>query len=161
VLALLTLAGLITVVWLAGLPGRIAIARKHPDAAAVKIMGYAGFLAGVPWIQAFIWAFTPTDIVDIRRMPRLPRTSLLSPRTCSTGPFARPPALRTHIRALHPLHAILSMASQGQAPANESDPSCWERANIPNIKAVPQRPLHTVLRSKCPLRLTKIAAVFD
>lgn len=54
---------------IAGLPGQIAIARKHPDAEAVKIMGYAGFLAMVPWIQAFIWAFKPTDIVDIRRFP--------------------------------------------------------------------------------------------
>ena len=70
VLFLLGAAGLITVVWLAGLPGRIAIARKHPDAEAVKMMGYAGFLAAVPWIQAFIWAFKPTDIVDIRRFPR-------------------------------------------------------------------------------------------
>jgi hypothetical protein len=35
----------------------------------VKIMGYAGFLAVVPWIQAFIWAFRPTDVVDIRRFP--------------------------------------------------------------------------------------------
>jgi hypothetical protein len=70
VLLLLAGAGLVTVVWLAGLPGRIAIARKHPDAEAVKMMGYAGFLAAVPWIQAFIWAFKPTDIVDIRRFPR-------------------------------------------------------------------------------------------
>jgi len=70
VLMLLVLAALITVVWLAGLPGRIAIARKHPDAEAVKLMGYAGFLAAVPWIQAFIWAFKPTDIVDIRRFPK-------------------------------------------------------------------------------------------
>jgi hypothetical protein len=62
--------GLIFVVWLAGLPGRIAIARKHPDAEAVKVMGYAGFLVAVPWIQAFIWAFKPTDIVDIRRFPK-------------------------------------------------------------------------------------------
>jgi len=69
VLALLVLAGLISVVWLAGLPGRIAIQRKHPDAEAVQMMGYAGFLAAVPWIQAFIWAFKPTDIVDIRRFP--------------------------------------------------------------------------------------------
>ena len=69
VLALLVLASLITMVWLAGLPGRIAIARKHPDAEAVKMMGYAGFLAAVPWIQAFIWAFKPTNIVDIRRFP--------------------------------------------------------------------------------------------
>ena len=69
VLFLLVMSGLIFLVWLAGLPGRIAIQRKHPDAEAVKMMGYAGFLAAVPWIQAFIWAFKPTDIVDIRRFP--------------------------------------------------------------------------------------------
>ena len=63
------LGGLAGLVWLAGLPGRIAIARKHPDAEAVKLMGYAGFLMAVPWIQAFIWAFKPTNIVDIRRFP--------------------------------------------------------------------------------------------
>ena len=71
--ATLALAGigmLVTVIWLMGLPGRIAIARKHPDAEAVKVMGYAGFLAVVPWIQAFIWAFKPTDIIDIRRFPK-------------------------------------------------------------------------------------------
>lgn len=61
---------MIFVIWMMGLPGRIAISRKHPDAEAVKIMGYTGFLVVVPWIQAFIWAFKPTDIVDIRRFPR-------------------------------------------------------------------------------------------
>ena len=70
VLAILAMSGLAFIVWLMGLPGRIAVARKHPDAEAVKIMGYAGFLPLVPWIQAFIWAFKPTDIVDIRRMPK-------------------------------------------------------------------------------------------
>jgi hypothetical protein len=58
-------------IWLAGLPGRIAIARKHPEAEAVKLMGWAGLLPTVyPWVQAFIWAFKPTDIVDIRRFPK-------------------------------------------------------------------------------------------
>jgi len=58
-------------IWIAGLPGRIAIARKHPDAEAVRLMGWAGLLPTVlPWIQAFIWAFKPTDIVDIRRFPQ-------------------------------------------------------------------------------------------
>src|SRR5271165_6212375 len=52
-----------------GLPGRIAIARNHPDAEAVNLMGWLGFLAVVPWIQAFGWAFKPTDVVDIRRFP--------------------------------------------------------------------------------------------
>ena len=55
---------------LLGLPGKIAIARKHPEAEAVKLMGEVGFMAIVPWIQALIWAFKPTDVVDIRRFPR-------------------------------------------------------------------------------------------
>jgi len=68
-LFILLIAGVVFAVWLAGLPGRIAIARKHPDAEAVSMMGWAGFLAAVPWIQAFIWAFKPTNIIDIRRFP--------------------------------------------------------------------------------------------
>jgi hypothetical protein len=64
-------AVLLIFIWLAGLPGRIAIARKHPDAEAVKLMGWAGLLPTIyPWIQAFIWAFKPAEIVDIRRFPR-------------------------------------------------------------------------------------------
>jgi hypothetical protein len=69
--ALLAVAGIVFFVWLAGLPGRIAIARKHPEAEAVKLLGWAGLLPTVyPWVQAFIWAFKPTDVVDIRRFPR-------------------------------------------------------------------------------------------
>lgn len=69
--ALAGVALILIYIWIAGLPGRIAIARKHPDAEAVKWMGWAGLLPTVlPWIQAFIWAFKPTDIVDIRRFPR-------------------------------------------------------------------------------------------
>ena len=56
-------------VFILGLPGRIAIARKNPDAEAIYLMGWVGFLAVVPWIQALIWAFKPTTIVDIRRLP--------------------------------------------------------------------------------------------
>src|SRR5262245_24821582 len=64
-------AGVLIYIWIAGLPGRIAYARKHPEAEAVKIMGWAGLLPTIlPWIQAFIWAFKPTDIVDIRRFPK-------------------------------------------------------------------------------------------
>lgn len=70
VLFVCMLIGLIFIVWVAGLPGRIAVARKHPDAEAVKVMGYAGLLPVAPWIQAFIWAFKPTDIIDIRRFPK-------------------------------------------------------------------------------------------
>jgi len=70
--AVLIVAGIgsVTVlVLMAGLPGRIAIARKHPEAEAVQLMGFLGFLPVLPWIQAFIWAFKPTDVVDIRRFP--------------------------------------------------------------------------------------------
>jgi len=69
VLIVLALAFLVAFVFILGLPGRIAIARKHPDADAVNIMGWAGFFAVVPWLQAFMWAFKPTTIIDIRRYP--------------------------------------------------------------------------------------------
>src|SRR5712664_3767025 len=68
-LFVLGVGALVAIVFVLGLPGRIAIARKHPDAEAVNIMGWVGFLALVPWIQAFIWAFKPTQVVDIRRDP--------------------------------------------------------------------------------------------
>ena len=69
--ALAGFAGVLTYIWIAGLPGRIALARNHPEAEAVKLMGWAGILPTVlPWIQALIWAFKPTDIVDIRRFPK-------------------------------------------------------------------------------------------
>lgn len=57
-------------IFLLGLPGRIAIARKHPEADAVYFMGWVGFIAVVPWIQALIWAFKPTDVIDLRYLPR-------------------------------------------------------------------------------------------
>jgi hypothetical protein len=63
-------AALAVAVLVLGLPGRIAIARKHPDADAINTMGWLGFLAVVPWMQAFMWAFKPTNVVDIRYFPR-------------------------------------------------------------------------------------------
>jgi hypothetical protein len=46
-------AGVMIYIWIAGLPGRIALARNHPEAEAVKIMGWAGLLPTIlPWIQA-------------------------------------------------------------------------------------------------------------
>jgi hypothetical protein len=84
-------------VWLAGLPGRIAVARRHPDAEAVKLLGWAGLLPTVyPWVQAFIWAFKPTEVVDIRRFPREEARALgdeiarLEGRTPSHAPTRTP-----------------------------------------------------------------------
>jgi len=70
VLFILVAAGLAVAVFVLGLPGRIAIARKHPEADAVYLMGWIGFLAVVPWIQALGWAFKPTTVIDIRYLPR-------------------------------------------------------------------------------------------
>ncbi len=69
-LAIIVAAIAVCVILILGLPGKIAIARKHPEAEAVNLMAWAGFLAVVPWIQALIWALKPTDVIDIRRFPR-------------------------------------------------------------------------------------------
>src|SRR5271157_5878832 len=66
----LVVAFLTVAVFVLGLPGRIAIARKHPDADAINTMGWLGFLAIVPWMQAFIWAFKPTTVIDVRYFPK-------------------------------------------------------------------------------------------
>jgi hypothetical protein len=69
-MSVIVMAGLAAAVLILGLPGRIAIARKHPEADAIYLMGWIGFLAVVPWIQALMWAFKPTDVIDIRQLPR-------------------------------------------------------------------------------------------
>ncbi len=68
-LAILVAACLGLAVFILGLPGRIAIARNHPEAEAVYLMGWIGFLAVVPWIQALAWAFRPTTVIDVRYLP--------------------------------------------------------------------------------------------
>jgi Protein of unknown function (DUF3302) len=88
VAATLTLAVLIL-----GLPGRIAIARKHPEADAVNLMGYIGFLAVVPWVKALIWAFKPTDVIDIRYLPsekRRETDAMLAQLTGKASPREQP-----------------------------------------------------------------------
>ena len=66
VLFVLVAAGLALAVFVLGLPGRIAIVSNHPEAEAVYLMGWIGFLAVVPWIQALGWAFKPTTVIDVR-----------------------------------------------------------------------------------------------
>jgi hypothetical protein len=57
------------VIVILGLPGRIAIARNHPQADAVTTLGWLGFLGVFPWVYALIWALKPTDVIDIRYLP--------------------------------------------------------------------------------------------
>jgi|SRR5262249_26161747 len=93
-MATIVMAGLALAVFILGLPGRIAIARKHPEADAIYLMGWIGFLAVVPWIQALIWAFKPTDVIDIRQMPkeRERETEAMIARLSGQGPPAAAPA---------------------------------------------------------------------
>jgi hypothetical protein len=86
----MVVAGLCAAVFILGLPGRIAIARKHPEADAIYLMGWIGFLAIVPWIQALMWAFKPTDVVDIRYLPKEERreTEAMIARLTGNAPAA-------------------------------------------------------------------------
>ena len=59
VLLVLVLAGIAGWVILALLPGRIARARKHPQADAINVCGWWGALTmGLLMPVAFIWAYT-------------------------------------------------------------------------------------------------------
>lgn len=75
-LLLLLLAVMGLFLFLMGLPGRIAIKRNHPHAEAVKIMGWMGFLAVIPWVHAFIWAFHEGVTVDVRRFPKAEKDAI-------------------------------------------------------------------------------------
>lgn len=59
-LMLILAAGIVAyVVYLLGaLPGRIAGERHHPQADAVKVLGWLGLLTGgILWAVALVWAF--------------------------------------------------------------------------------------------------------
>ena len=96
VILLCVLIFLVVLVLILGLPGRIAIARKHPDADAVNLMGWLGFLAVVPWIQAFIWAFKPTNVIDIRYTPEEEQRHIAETIALLEGkkPVGKPPSLK-------------------------------------------------------------------
>ncbi len=53
---IVTMLGL--VVWLAMLPGKIAVQRGHPQADAIRVAGWLGIVTGVVWMAALIWAYT-------------------------------------------------------------------------------------------------------
>ena len=69
-LIILAIAFFSIAMFILGLPGKIAIERRHPHAEAVKTMGWMGFLAVVPWIHAFIWSLHDGITVDLRRGPK-------------------------------------------------------------------------------------------
>ena len=75
-LLVILLAVMGVVLFLMGLPGKIAIKRNHPHAESVRMMGWMGFLAVVPWLHAFMWAFHDSMTVDLRRFPKEERDAV-------------------------------------------------------------------------------------
>ena len=110
--------GLATAIFVLGLPGRIAIARHHPDADAVNLMGWIGFLAVVPWIQALIWAFKPTNVVDLRYLPEEQQrhTEEMLARLAGKQPSPAPPEERQRRTD----EMLAQLGGKGQAPAAAS-----------------------------------------
>src|SRR4029077_18139742 len=104
-ISIAVLGGLGAAVLILGLPGRIAIARNHPEAAAVYLMGWFGFLAVVPWIQALGWAFRPTTVIDVRYLPAERKHETEEMLARMTGPTPLLPA-------------------QAAEPSDKSAPSC-------------------------------------
>ena len=52
-------------IWLGGLPGKIAKQHHHPQAAAIEVCGWLGILlGGIGWPIAMVWAFTnPLSVI--------------------------------------------------------------------------------------------------
>jgi hypothetical protein len=94
-LFVLAMSFLALIGFIGGLPGRIAIARKHPEAEAVRLMGWLGLLPVVTWLQAFGWAFKPTNVVDIRRFPTEERLAISEEIARLTGKVAALEAKQT------------------------------------------------------------------
>lgn len=63
VFALIVIGVLITaVIWivvlLGPMPGNVAKRRAHPQADAIRVLGWIGIITlGVPWLAALVWAY--------------------------------------------------------------------------------------------------------
>jgi hypothetical protein len=96
ILCVLPVIGAIVLYKLGGLPGSIAAARGHPQAAAINVCGWMGLVTIVLWPLAMVWAHT-------------------SPHGASTGPATRSAdqkalldALRSATRRLDELEMDMS-----------------------------------------------------
>ncbi len=60
-----SLAVLGLVIYLAGLPGRVARTRAHPQSEAISVLGWVGLPLGIaPWLIALIWALSQRADAD-------------------------------------------------------------------------------------------------
>lgn len=59
ILILLAALVIMVIIFIGGLPGKIARSRNHPQSDAINICGWVGiFTGGLLWIVALIWAYT-------------------------------------------------------------------------------------------------------
>ena len=59
ILVVILLLVILIYVELAGLPGKTARKRGHPQADAINVLGWLGLLMGLaPWLVALVWAYT-------------------------------------------------------------------------------------------------------
>jgi hypothetical protein len=136
--ALAGFSGVMIYIWIAGLPGRIALARNHPEAEAVKIMGWAGLLPTIlPWIQAFIWAFKPTDIVDIRRFPKAEAIALDEERAHLTSDPRRKHGNAATAQAVPPSNTLTTAIPPRDAMAPPNPPKGAPQSAAPNVNPPP------------------------
>lgn len=138
--ALAGFSGVMIYIFIAGLPGRIALARNHPEAEAVKIMGWAGLLPTIlPWVQAFIWAFKPTDIIDIRRFPREEAIALAEERARLTSDPRRKHDNAATTQAAPPSDILTTDIPPRDAMAPPNPPSSAPQA-APRVNPPPAGP---------------------
>lgn len=58
-IVVLAVFGMVAVVWLGTLPGRIAEKRQHRAKDAIDLLAFLGiFFFGIGWVIALIWAHT-------------------------------------------------------------------------------------------------------
>ncbi len=70
ILVVLGLLGLWVVLELGSLPGKIAAEKNHPQAGAIKTLGWLGLVfGGVGWVAAMVWANMRPVLEPIAQVP--------------------------------------------------------------------------------------------
>lgn len=70
-LVLLTIGALVFIE-IAGMPGRDARKRNHPNAEAINLLGYLGLpLGGAGWLVAMVWARLGHFRIDLTDIPNV------------------------------------------------------------------------------------------
>jgi hypothetical protein len=63
---------------IAGMPGRSARARNHPEAEAIALLGWLGLPLGVvPWLVAIVWARMQPISVKVTNEAALNKTAIV------------------------------------------------------------------------------------